>query len=253
MATTQTKYYAVGQGKVYIAPRDSTGIIGGFTHIGDCDGFQITTAQQFFDQQESMSGSRQTVVHVPTSTDYSLNLSVLNIDGTNLARALYGDTASVAGATVTGEAITAYAGTMAALKYIDVSAVTVKKGANTLVAGTDYELDAVNGTLTFLPGSTQVTGTSGVALTVDYTHGAISSKVQAFTKGLKDFALRFEGKTVVDGLAQVGIVYRCALDLAKTLDLIGTTSNKLALTGKLLPAAEITGAGESQYFTYIQK
>ena len=41
MATCNTEYFA-GQGKVYIAPRDSTGIIGGFTHIGDCDGFQIT-------------------------------------------------------------------------------------------------------------------------------------------------------------------------------------------------------------------
>ena len=152
MATTNTKYYAVGQGKVYIAPRDSTGVIGGWTHVGDCDGFEISTTQQFLDIQESMSGNRATVVHVPTSTDYALNVSVLNIDGKNLERALYGESSTVAGATVTGEAITAYAGSMATLKYPGVSAVTVKKGATTLVAGTDYVLDADFGTLTFLAG-----------------------------------------------------------------------------------------------------
>ena len=252
MATTNTKYYAVGQGKVYIAPRDSTGVIGGYTHIGDCDGFEITTAQQFLDIQESMTGNRSTVVHTPTSSDYSLSVSILNIDGDNLARALYGETASVAGATVTGEAINAYAGTMAALKYPGVSAVTVKKGGTSLVAGTDYVLDADNGTLTFLAGSTQVTGAAAVALTVDYTHGGVASRVKAFTQGLKDYTLRFEGKTVVDGKAQIGVVHRAALDMTKTLSLIGTGVNKLAVTGKLLPALE-QPAGESQFFTYIQK
>lgn len=252
MATTNTKYYAVGQGKVYIAPRDSTGITGGWTHVGDCDNFAITTAQQFLDIQESMSGNRATVVHVPTSTDYSLAVSVLNIDGKNLERALYGEASSQAGATVTGEAITAYAGSQANLKYPGVSAVTVKKGATTLVAGTDYTLDADFGTLTFLAGSTQVTGTAGVALTVDYTHSGYSNKIKAFTQGMKDFALRFEGKSIVDGLVQIGVVHRAALDLTKTLSLIGTGVNKLELTGKLLPAAD-QPAGESQFFTYIQK
>jgi hypothetical protein len=252
MADTQTKYFAVGQGKVYIAPRDSTGLVGGYVHLGDCEGFTVNMAQQYFDIQESMSGNRGTVAHIPTQSDYSVEVSIKNIDGDNLARAFYGDTTKVAGATVTGEAITAYNGQMAPLKYPGVSAVTVKKGATPLVANTDYVLDAVNGTITILAGSTQVPAGAGVALTVDYTHGGVASRMRAFTQGLKDYALRFEGFSKFDGLAQIGTVHRAALDMAKSFSMINTGANLLTMSGKLLPAAE-QGAGESQYFTYVQK
>ena len=246
------KYFAVPQGKVYIASRDANGQTSGFTWIGDTDGFTITTSQQYLDIQESYSGNRGTVAHIPTSSDYAAELSILNINGENLARAFYGESASVAGAAVVGEAVTAFNGQMSALKYPDVSSVTVKKGATTLVAGTDYTLDAKFGTITILPGSTQVTGSTGVALTVDYTHGAIASRMKLLTQGLKDYTLRFEGTSKFDDLAQVGVIHRIALDMAQTLSLIGASVNKLVVKGKLLPAAE-QPAGESQYFTYLQK
>ena len=252
MATTQTKYFAVPQGKVYIAERNTSGQTGGFVHVGDCDTSVINVAQQFLDIKESMSGLQSLVAHLLTSTDISTELGLLSFDGANLARAFYGTSGAQAAGTVTGEAITAYAGSMAPLKYPGVSAVVVKKGATTLVAGTDYEVDAVNGTLTFLSGSTEVTGTSGVALTVDYTHGAITSRMKLLTQGLKDYTLRFEGTSKFDDLAQVGVIHRIALDMAQTLSLIGTDVNKLVVKGKLLPAAE-QPAGESQYFTYLQK
>lgn len=246
------KYFAVPQGKVYIASRDANGQTSGFTWLGDTDGFTITTTQQYLDIQESYSGNRGTVAHIPTQSDYSAEVSILNIDGANLARAFYGETAAVAGGSVVGEAITAYNGQMSPLKYPDVSAVTVKKGATTLVANTDYTLDAVNGTITILPGSTQVPAGPGVALTVDYTHGAIAARLKLMTSGLKDYTLRFEGSSRFDNLAQVGTLHRVALDMAATLSLIGTGVNKLVVKGKLLPASE-QPAGESQYFTYVQK
>jgi hypothetical protein len=167
------KYFAVPQGKVYIASRDASGQTSGFTWVGDCDGFTITTTQQYLDIQESYSGNRATVAHIPTSSDYSAEVSVLNIDGDNLARAFYGTTSAVTGAAVVGESITAYNGKMTPLKYPDVSLVTVKKGATTLVRNTDYTLDTVNGTITILPGSTQVVVSE--TLTVDYTQGLHTS------------------------------------------------------------------------------
>jgi hypothetical protein len=106
------KYFAVPQGKVYIAARNSAGQTSGFTHIGDCDGFTITTSQSYLDIYESMSGNRATVAHIPTQSDYATEVSILNINGTNLARAFYGETTEVAGATVTGEAVVAYNGEM---------------------------------------------------------------------------------------------------------------------------------------------
>lgn len=246
------KYFAVPQGKVYIASRDAAGQTSGFTWIGDTDGFTINTTQQYLDIQESYSGNRGTVAHIPTSSDYSAELSILNINGDNLARAFYGSSSVVAAASVVGESVVAYNGSMSPLKYPGVSAVVVKKGATTLVLNTDYTLDAENGTITILPGSTQVTGSTGVALTVDYAHAGVASRMKLMTDGLKDYTLRFEGKSRFDNLVQIGQVHRIALDMAATLSLIGTGVNKLVVKGKLLPASE-QPAGESQYFTYVQK
>lgn len=255
MAYTQTKYSAVPQGKVYIASRNASGQTGGFTHVGDCDVSKITTSQTFLDIQESMSGNRANVAHILTQTDVGVELALLSIDGPALARAFYGEAVAQAAGTVTGEAVNAYTGTMSALKYPGVSAVVVKKGATTLVAGTDYELDAANGTLTFLTGSTQVTGTAAVALTVDYSHGGYAAKVKALSSGQKEYIIRVESKSKFDDLVQNVTLHRVSLNTAASYDLIGTGVNKLTLTGKLLAAPEIEAddIDFSQYFTTVQK
>lgn len=250
-----TRYLAAPQGNVFIANRDASGRTGGFVNIGDTEGVTINTSQQFLDVQESQSGLRNTVVHAPISSDYSVELTVLNVDGDNLARGFYGSSAAVVGASVTGEAITAYNGTMIELKYPGVSAVTVTKtsGSTPLVLGTDYTLDAEMGTITILPGSTLVPAGAGVPCTVNYTHGGLTAKIKAFTQGLKDYTIRVQAKSPVDGTISIYTFHRAALDMAATLQLISTGVNKLVLKGKLLPAAEITTAGESQYFLINQK
>lgn len=255
MAYTQTKYSAVPQGKVYIASRNASGQTGGFTHVGDCDVSKITTSQTFLDIQESMSGNRANVAHILTQTDVGVELALLSIDGPSLARAFYGEAVAQAAGTVTGEAVNAYAGSMSPLKYPGVSAVVVKKGATTLVAGTDYELDAENGTLTFLTGSTEVTGTSAVALTVDYSHGGYAAKVKALSAGQKEYIIRVESKSKFDDKVQNVTLHRVSLNTAAAYDLIGTGVNKLTVTGKLLAAPEIEAddIDFSQYFTTVQK
>lgn len=246
------KYFAVPQGKVYIASRDSTGVTSGFSYIGDCDGFNISTSQTFVDIYESNTGNRGIVAHIPSQTDWAADVSILNIDGNNLARAFYGDTTTIASGTVTGEAIVGYNGQMSPLKYPGVSSVVVKKGGTALTLGTDYTVDAVNGTITILAGSTQVPAGAGVALTVDYSQSGVASRIRSFTQGIKDYTLRFEGKSKFDDLVQIGVIHRISLDMAATLSLIGTGVNKLAIKGKVLPDPT-QAAGESQYFTYVQK
>lgn len=241
MAST-TKYYAVGQGKVYIASRDSTGRTSGFVWMGDADGFSITGSQNFLDFQESFSGNRARVLHVPTSTNLGFTLDLRNIDGDNLAKAFYGTTAASAGASVTGEAISAYANSMIPLANPGVSSVVVTKtaGSVALVAGTDYTVDAVNGTLTFLSGSTNVTGTSAVPCTVNYTYAAYSAKTQFLNDTIKDYILRFEGKSQFDGKAQVFQLHRANFNLATSLQLIGSDVASLKIEGALLAAPEIS-------------
>lgn len=245
MATT-SQYYAVGQGKVYIASRDSTGRTSGFIWMGDADGFEITGSQAFLDWQESYSGNRARVGHLPTSTDLGFRLNLKNIDTDNIAKAFYGTKAAGTGASVVGEAISAYASSMVPLAHPGVSSVVVTKTSGSLVltAGTDYTVDAVNGTLTFLPGSTAVTGTSAVPCTVSYTYASYEGKVQFLSDSIKDYILRFEGKSQFDGKAKVYQLHRANFNLAASLQLIGTDVASLALEGALLAAPEITSGSQ---------
>jgi hypothetical protein len=246
------KYYAVGQGKVYLATRDISGQTGGFEWIGDTDGFTVNGTEENLEFQESYSGKRATVLNITTSTNLAFSLGIRNINGDNLARAYYGTNASGVGATVTAEAIVGYNGKMTPLKYPGVSSVVVKKGATTLVLGTDYSLDAVNGSITILAGSTEVPAGPGVALTVDYTYAAYSSKVKGLVRDSQEYILRFEGKSQYDNKAQIATFFRAKPGIAAALELIGTDVAVLTLEGQLLPAPEITTSGESQYFTYVQ-
>lgn len=251
MAST-TKYYSVGQGKVFIAPRDANGQSGGFEWLGDCDGFSVTGTEEKLAFQESFSGNRVRVIDSTTSVDMGFSLAIRNIDGDNLAKAFYGESAAAAGATVSAEAISAYAGKMVPLHFPGVSAVAVTRtaGATPLVAGTDYTLDAVNGTLTFLTGSTVVTGTSAVPCTVNYTHAGVSARVKALTSVAKEYVLRFEGKSQFDNRAVIATLHRAKPGIAAALDLIGTDVAVLNLEGVLLPDAS-QAVGESQYVTYL--
>jgi len=254
MSTTPTKYFAVPQGKVYIAERNASGQTSGFVHVGDCDESTISVDQSFLDIQESMSGLQSLVAHLLTKTDVSTNLSLLSFDGDNLARAFYGTDAAQAAGTVTGEAITGYNGQMSVLKYPGVSSVVVKKGGTTLVAGTDYTLEADSGSITFLTGSTQVPAGAGTALTVDYSHGGYASKVRSFSADTKDYTIRVVVKSKFDNQLTIITIHRVNLNAAATISLIGTGVNKLQLNGKVLAAPELVGSADySEYFTIVQK
>ena len=244
MAST-SKYYAVGQGKVYLASRDSTGRTSGFTWMGDCDGFELTGSQTFLDWNESFSGNRARVGHLPTSTELGFTLNIKNIDSVNVARAFYGTHTTSAGSTVSGEAINAYANSMMPLANPGVSAVVVTKlPATVLVLNTDYTIDAANGTITFLPGSAAVTGTTAVPVTVSYTYAAYEGKIQFLADTVKDYVLRFEGKSQYDGKAQVFQLHRANFNLAASLQLIGADVASLALEGAVLAAPEVVSGSQ---------
>jgi hypothetical protein len=243
------KYFAVPQGKVYIATRNSTGLSSGYEYIGDTDGFTVNTTQQFLDIYESNTGNRAIVAHIPTQTDMTVDLSVLNIDGPNLTRAYNGDLVTTVAGNVVAESAKAYKGKTIPLKYASVSAVVVKKGVTVLALTTDYTVNADMGSITITSGTSVVT--NGDTITVDYAHTG-GTRIRGLTNTGSDYSLYFEGKSKFDNLAQKAYIHRVALDLAKQISLIGTGVNKLAIAGKVLPAAE-QPTGESQYFTYFQE
>lgn len=244
-------YIVTGQGRLWIAPRGTSGINGAFVEVGDTDNFALNIAQTFTDVFESQTGARTNVVHAVTQTDASVTLDVLNMSKENLARAFYGSAAAITGATVTDEAQVAYA--LGSNWIIPGSTgVVVKKGATTLVLDTDYSYDSANGRITFLSGSSNITGAGSHNITITYTHTGATGKTEAITSGLKEYAFVFE-QVNYDGTVSRYQLHRVALDMSKTFNMIMTGVNKLTVTGKLLQAQEITTSGLSKYFTVLQK
>ena len=245
-------YIVTGQGRLWIAPRNTSGISGAFVEVGDTDNFALNIAQTFTDVFESQTGARTNVVHAVTQTDASVTLDVLNMSKENLARAFYGSSAAVTGATVTDEAQVAYASGSNWIIPGSTSVVVKKAPSTTLVLDTDYSYDSANGRITFLAGSSVITGAGSHNILITYTHTGATGKTEAITAGLKEYAFVFE-QVNYDGTVSRYTLHRVALDMSKTFNMIMTGVNKLTVTGKLLQAQEITTAGLSKYFTVLQK
>lgn len=233
--------YYRGQGKVWIATRDSTGRTSGFAELGDAEALSITPSESFDDVYESQSGLRQQVVHSSTQLGMSGEMTVLNFNGANLAKALIGTEASVAAGSVTNEVHKAYKGGSVFLKYPGVSAVTVTNVAasTTYVASTDYIVDAANGRIDFPTGSSIV---DGADLHVDYTHGGADSVAEAFVTGAKrEYIVIFEGKNMnQQGTPVIVRLHRVYMNAATSLALLGTATQRFPMGFTLLPAEEIT-------------
>lgn len=241
--------YLVGQGKIYLAPRNSTGRTGGYTWVGDADAFSLSASEDFLDFNESWSGQRARVVHLSLGKTAGFTLSLRRIDAINLARAIKGTVGATAGSTVTGETLMAYAGTSVPLRFPGVSAVSLTAAGTPLVAGTDYTVDPVGGMVTFLAGSTRVTGATPVTVTAAYTYANYGGTVQALTAGNQEFSLRYDGFSQTDNSPIIVNLHRVTFDIAADIALIGTDVAALEMGGAILPATEITATDQSQFYT----
>jgi hypothetical protein len=232
MAFTDSSY-GLFQGQLFIQERAFNGApLSGFEFIGDADLFTIDPKQKFEDIKESQSGLGLTAAHIPTETDVAVKLRTLDIKIKNWIRATWGGSAgAVASASVSGESVVLYNGMLTPLAHPGVSEVVVA-GA---VLGTDYTVDAANGSITVLPGSTAIADGSPLTTTVSYTHAAYNGKVQAFTTGQRYYALRLQGRNTAQGNQPVIVTcHQAALDMAKAFALIDKKHQTFELDGMLL-------------------
>lgn len=171
--------YTLGKGKLFFGQYvTGTQTPKGERFFGDVRALNMTAEQENLDHFSSTSGIRTKDASVVLQLDYSGSFETEEISAENLSLFFLGDalTTTATSAPVTGEAL---ADVEKGLRYQlgvsstlpsgvrKVSAVTVKKGATTLVAGTDYVLDAALGSITIL--TTSSTVVDGDDLTVDYT------------------------------------------------------------------------------------
>lgn len=187
-----TKNYTLGRGQLHFGQfRPNTQAPRGERYLGNSPEITYSAEQETLDHFNSDAGINMKDGSVILSQDYVGSFTLDDINMANLAMFFLGDAATltVASSSVTGEAI---ADVEPGFSYQlgtsntnpsgvrQVSAVAVKKGATTFVAGTDYVLDPVLARITVLEGGAIV---SGDDLGVDYTIDA-STRDRVISRGV---------------------------------------------------------------------
>lgn len=247
--------YGLFQGQLFIAERGLNGAqIGGFEFVGDVDMFTIDPKQKFEDIEESQSGLGLTAAHIPVSTSVTAKFRTLDIKLANWVRATWGESSgAIEGDSVSGEAVTLYAGCLTPLAHPGVSNVVVS-GA---VLDTDYTVNAAAGALNVLADSSAAPEGSPLTTTVSYDYADYAGKVEAFVTGQRYYMLRLQGRNTAQGNQPVNVTcHQIAFDMAKALNLIEKKHLALEMDGMLLQDTTKplpSEAGDlSQFFNVIK-
>jgi len=230
--------YFSGQGRVYLAQRDSSGNPLALRWVGNVPDLKVSLNVETIEHKESYSGQRLADLQLIKSKDgeFSCTLEEFSVD--NIELTLYGQTTSTTGGTVTDEALPTgvAAGDIRLLSRQFVSAVTITDSASTpatLTAGTHYKVHAAQGAIEFL----NVTGFTQPFL-VDYTYG--SARASAMFKAPQpEVWLRFDGINTADLNRPVILdLYRVAINPTKDFSLISDELQRFELSGRVL--ADVT-------------
>jgi hypothetical protein len=221
---------------VSIGGRDANGQPINLKPIGNVKELKISIDTSTLEHKESQSGQRATDLRITTETKSGLSAVLDNFDATSLGMALRGDFSAISAGAVTAEAIKLYAGAIAPLQRLKVSAVVVKRGATVLTPYTnditpyDYTLNADAGSVLFNDGSKTVIAnmtTGGVAPTA-ISVGATTSITIANTASVGDM-VAFTGLAGADA-ALINGKFFTILTASPTLITINLNSTGKTIT-----------------------
>ena len=240
---TDTVYYPyLGSGKIYAR---AVGAAAGLMELGNASKLELAVKedkQKLKDFSKPGGGTYSSVSRISEAT---LQMTLNDLNKTNVARAVFGTELAVAGASVVDEAVTAYKGAIVPLLHPNPTAVTVTNTAasTTFVANTDYEVRA-GGIYIIAAGAI----TDAQALKVDYTYAAYD-KVEAMTSSSILLELHFEGLNEANsGKPVIVDIYKAQLSPTKALSLLGDKFADLQVEAEVLADTSKTGVGISQYF-----
>lgn len=203
-----------GQGKVYIGTAQVVSGVrqpGILAWVGNAKTFKINQEEQSSQRNESFTGSRLPYRRLAQGRSGTIDISFDEFTEDNMALALLGAVSQVAA----GAAVVAYpfptgakVGSVLAVPAKNISAAVLKDSAGapaTLVAGTNYDLDAFAGTFTL-----KNLGAFVQPFKADYTPGAFK-KIAALNQPVQEVYLRMDGVNTDDGSRAIVDVFRATL------------------------------------------
>ncbi len=238
----ETYYPYQGSGKIYARV---AGTATGRMELGNCSKLNIKIKEEkknLKDYTKPGGGNYATVSRIDTAT---LELTLHDLNKTNLARAMFGSEAVVAGAAVVDEVVLGYKDAICPLAHPAATAVVVTNSAatTTYVAGTDYEVRP-GGIFVLAAGAI----TDAQSLKVDYSFVGYN-RVEGLTGGAQTLELYCEFLNEANSGKPVLLdFWKVQLSPTKALELLGDKFAELDTEAELLKDPTKTGVGISQYF-----
>lgn len=238
--TIETVYKPyLGAGQVYAR---AEGVAAALAAIGNVSELKLSIDEESKELTDYTHGGGGTYAEVKRVKGVTVTATLHDINKTNLARALYGESSAVASGTVTDEKHTAYHGGLIRLDHPQPTSVVVKSDDGLIYqAGVDYEVRPEG--VFILAGAIA----DSSAVKIDYAYDDYDV-VQALTKSGAILEMVFGGVNEADsGKPVIVDLFRVSLGAAKEISLIGDDFASLQLEGKLLVDNAKVGAGISRF------
>lgn len=223
------KYY-YGQGKIFLANRDTKGNPINQRWVGDVGELNFELSTEELTHKESWSGQRATAKRLNIGKDGKLSMTWYNHSPENLAFLLYGEVIKQDAGKVTETITTSVkVGDRITLKNINISNVKIGK----LVLGTDYTTDEKYGAITFLTAQE-------APISVEYDYAA-SKSTPMFTANPQDVFFRYEGINLAENGEPIVVeFYKTQFSPAQAINLINndTSLNGMQTTAGVLYDSE---------------
>jgi hypothetical protein len=224
------------QGKVYLGDRDPvTGKLLKPLWMGDCNPLTLTMATESEEHVESFSGSRLPYDRLVGSKSATINMTLFEWLPQALALALHSQEITVAGASVTGEAMPTglIAGDRVKLDHGLVSNLVITDSAGTPVTvpddGTKYKIESANaGIIEWLDVAAY---TQPFDAAYDY---AAASAYALFSNPSPERYLLLDGVNTQNNKAVLARIFRVRFDPISELGLISDGFGSLPLSGSAL-------------------
>ena len=235
-----------GKGTFYFKKKGDDAV--GLIPVGNASQGDIAFAESKVEQKDFEEAGGAVIDSISSVDNVTLTLQVLNLNTSNIARAIGGSSAELAIATIVeATSFTSKGSFIPFDKIPDKSqtiTVTNADASTTFVDGADYEMR--NSGLVIL--SDALAGTSGV---VNYT-SVDFDKIQALTEIGGEYELVYDGYNEARKTVFKMKAHRVKIGLTQALQLISDDYAGLPLTVDLLKDPSVSGTGLSKYF-YVDK
>ena len=212
--------------------------------IGNVLKLEIEHSEDVITQEDMTKLGGGTYAEVRRVKEVAIKMELADLNTTNLQRALLGTSATVAGATVTGEEHTVALGGLVRLAHIQPTAVVLKKGVTVVAAAGNYEVRPEG--IYILPTATGLEDAD--AITVGYSYGEYAA-IEALTTKAVELELTFGGLNEADeGKAVLVEIWRASQGVTKSLALIQDKLGALDVEGTVLMDPTKVGVGISKYY-----